>query len=751
MKPNQTNSQSSSIKPKDKQITLFIGGAKAVTPKKVISFSDIPELALSDRQKELTAKIVAATDKDEKDTLKRQSPFVTPYGVFSYRNNQSIVEHNNNIVAFDFDGLESKAVAEKLKAILSASKSCLLCFISPRQRGVKAIFLINDTIPLSNHYQTLKANEANLLQAIGAIDYLDKNDLSQFKLSQPLFLAYDGDLYYNDKPEPLNIQLITGIEPERKYFAVREWDSSILERKKFRILKYVDNAVSKLCLDFENVDGARHPNIIKVQAIASLILSYNLPNEQGIYDRLENSVIDMYGGVSEARAGNAFNSFKDAWNNAKAKQNDTIEAILNESENKFPIHAFPDLFKAYALDLQKTLNYPIDYTATAVLTAVATAAGGNVKLKVKDNWLESGALFTSIIGNAGANKSHPINTVFAPIKDLDRERHENFVYEYEAFQSYEKLSKKDKELAESIFAPVLEKSILSNFTTEILFKRLSENPRGCTVLSDELISFLEGMNNYSKSDQIGFYLSVWSNQSTTVDRVGSAIPLFIDKPYLSIIGGLQPRALSKAFPPDKINNGFFQRFLFAYPDEAKKQPLNDNKANPQLSEAYEAFIYRLLAKSEPRVLTFTPEAKAFFYDWQTANCEQVNANQSSIKGEILSKYDNHFLRLSLIMQLMENPESETVEIGAVEAAKVLCEYYIACAFKVLAEVRNKANYVSTLSTEKQQLYNELETNFTTSEANEIGSEIGMHERTIRRFLRDVQVFKKLAHGKYQKN
>jgi hypothetical protein len=234
------------------------------------------------------------------------------------------------------------------------------------------------------------------------------------------------------------------------------------------------------------------------------------------------------------------------------------------SKNPFPIEVFPPLFRDYAIDLKETVNYPIDYTVTAMLTAIATAAGANLKVLVKRGWIEQGSLFACAIGNAGANKTHPINTIFAPIKALDKERHDSFKYAYEIYSSYEKLSKKDKDEAEILFAPILEKSVLSNFTTEILFRRLSENLRGCTVLSDELISFLEGMNNYSKSDQIGFYLSVWSNQSTTVDRVGNAIPLFISNPYLSILGGLQPRALNKAFPIDKLNNGFFQRFLLKF-------------------------------------------------------------------------------------------------------------------------------------------------------------------------------------------
>lgn len=425
--------------------------------------------------------------------------------------------------------------------------------------------------------------------------------------------------------------------------------------------------------------------------------------------------------------------------------------VFTESnKNPFPIDVIPQPFRDYVKDLKETVNYPIDYTATAVLTATATAAGANIKALVKSGWSEFASLYVALIGNAGANKTHPVNTMFAPIKAIDKERHERFKFAYELHSSYEKLSKKDKDEAESLFAPTLEKSVLSNFTTEILFKRLSENPRGCTVLSDELISFLEGMNNYSKSDQIGFYLSVWSNQSTTVDRVGQPIPLFISNPYLSIIGGLQPRALNKAFPIDKLNNGFFQRFLFAYPENVIKQPLNDNVANEQLAQKYEAFINKLYDIDEPRTLNFTAAAKRYFYEWQATNCDEVNQHQNSIKGEILSKFDNHFIRLALLVQIMSDPQSKEISIEAVEAAKTLCEYYLNCAFKILAKIQNKENYLTTLPQEKQQLFSELEQEFSTAEAMEAGADVGMNERTIRRFLQDTQLFKKVSHGNYLK-
>jgi hypothetical protein len=192
------------------------------------------------------------------------------------------------------------------------------------------------------------------------------------------------------------------------------------------------------------------------------------------------------------------------------------------------------------------------------------------------------------------------------------------------------------------------------------------------------------------------------------------------------------------------------RFLFAYPDEATKQPLNDNVADEQLAKKYEDFINGLFEIDEPKTLTFSPEAKSYFYEWQSNNCDKVNENQYSVKGEILSKFDNHFIRLALLVQIMHDQSSTEIEISAVEAAKVLCDYYIACSFKVLAKIQNKENYLLTLPHNKKQLFDELEQSFTTADAVIAGVGLGLLERAVKGFLKDTLLFKRVKHGTYLK-
>jgi Protein of unknown function (DUF3987) len=430
------------------------------------------------------------------------------------------------------------------------------------------------------------------------------------------------------------------------------------------------------------------------------------------------------------------------------------------SDNEFPLDVFPRKFKKLINDYNKSLNFPIDYTGTAILVAVSTVVGTTAKIKVKNGWHEYPSVWSCLIGNAGANKTHPINNTFSPLKFNDKINHNDFEKRYRDYEDYKKLTKEEKDLIPKVTEPKLTKSILTNFTPEVLHKILSQNPRGCTILSDEMLTFFEGMNNYSKGDQIGAYLSFWSNQPTTIDRISNPMPLLISHPYLSIIGGLQPRMLSSAFPIQKLNNGFYQRFLFAFPDGGLKQPINENELNNSVFEEYKAFIADYYFNNEvsetdrglnSRIFMWTPEAKDFFYQWQKENCDLVNQYPNTIKGEIASKFDIHFVRLALLLQIMENPKSTEIELTAVIGAKKLCNYYLHCSFKTLDVIQNPLEYSQTLVENKKRLYDKLNEEFTTAEAIALGLEFDVLERRVKEFLKDTILFRKMKHGFYKKN
>lgn len=437
-----------------------------------------------------------------------------------------------------------------------------------------------------------------------------------------------------------------------------------------------------------------------------------------------------------------------------------ILSLLDSSANPFPVDIFPSPFRELIIETNKALNFPIDYTGTAVLTAVSTAIGKSAKVRVKNSWFEFSSLYTALVGNPGAAKSHPIELCFKVLREIDRTTAREAEILFQAYDRYMELSKAEKKKTDKPDKPIIIKTVLDNFTPEILHQRLADNNRGCAVVTDELATFLDLMNNYSKGDQSSIYLSFWSNKPTSIDRVSKPIPLFIPHPFLNILGSLQPRLLNRLFPPNKSDSGFLQRFLFAYVHNAMKQPISDTEIDPFIIENYNEWL-RNYIRDNPAVIDpenngpqlklyyWAPDAKTFFYDWQHNNTEQVNLYHNSLLGEMLNKFDIHFIRLSLIMQVMEDYNTNQISISAVKAAALLCNYFIANAQHVINLIERPAE-LDVLPEDKQKFFNRLPALFTTAEAKEIGYACELKETAINIFLTRTDLFNRVSHGKYSK-
>jgi len=329
MAENQKNPSLSEYSELLEQITfsLFYDVKKGIfttTPKQQITFSRLTEIYTSDFVKHVTKELQNANEVD-KTELKKQLPFITPYGTFAPTRKKDNIEHfNSSLIALDIDSLTTYE-ARQVKDILSSNESTLLCSISPRGKGVKALILINDTIPLRECYNTLKLNKKRIAQAVGIEQYLENIDNAQFNVTQPMFIAYDETLHLNVDALPLNIKLIEYQQPKIEQINI----TNAPIHANNRVESYLINATTKL-EQFLAVcsEGNRHANIIKVQAISSW-LHYAPQIENDIKQRLYSACCSMYGNEKEALRNGVKRAFEQAWETPQ-RANNTIESIINE-------------------------------------------------------------------------------------------------------------------------------------------------------------------------------------------------------------------------------------------------------------------------------------------------------------------------------------------------------------------------------------------------------------------------------------
>jgi hypothetical protein len=741
------------------QIFSFFNRANDSIKIKDISINDYIEMLTDESKKDSFIKLRSLPIDEYKKTKGNYLNAITGSCIVSSEGRtKADIKALNGLCVVDFDELpDSFNNWQDFKEALSKDEYSYLLHYSASARGL-CMFV---KIPTENDFNEIYLSfDEYFFQKYGAkIDRLqDENRLRFISYDEDIFSNQNSKLYTDTKKA-----VLTSVKPfvKKEVYNDKETPAEAFNKSGEQGLALINNELQSRGYIITNGYGKSVYNYQRDKEASpkSIVAFYN--KEVVLFCvhskncNLEKEKYNLYELYKEL---NSFSDYEAAkkladlgFGNWKEKKEPTKIADNQEATpNDFPIHAFPTAFRAYTIDLKDTLNFPIDYMATSILTAVSTALGTNVSLRVKNDWFEMASLYTCLVGNPGANKTHPINTAFKPIKAKDKTRQEDFEIKYNQFLRYDKLSKKEKTEHAEVALPKLEKSVLNNFTTEILYKRLQENERGCAVVSDEIISFFEGMNNYSKTDQIGIYLSFWNHQSTTIDRVSTPIPLFIIEPYLSIIGGLQINALSKAFPIDKINNGFLQRFLFAFPDNSIKYPINNNSANEDLKRIYEDYIFKCYEKKSKTLLKFNQEAKEYFFNWQRTNTDLVNENQDTIKGEIYSKFDNHYLRLAILLQMMKDINSTEIQIEAAEGANLLCQYFINTAFKVIAKIQSPQSYFETLPRNKKQLYEALSETFTTAQAIEIGEKFDVKTRTVKEFIKDSFLFINTKHGEYKK-
>ncbi|WP_242093609.1 YfjI family protein [Aestuariivivens sediminicola] len=439
-----------------------------------------------------------------------------------------------------------------------------------------------------------------------------------------------------------------------------------------------------------------------------------------------------------------------------------IEKEVEAKQNPFPVEVFPKAVQEIITDTNQCLNFPIDFIGASILYAVSVSIGNTHRVEIKKGWQENAVLYLSIVGRAGTNKSHPVSFALQPIEQRDNMKFQEYQNEKREYDNISSLTKKEREQQgyNEPVKPIWEQHLVTDFTPEALTDVHKFNKRGIGVYADELATWFKNFNRYNKGSEEQFWLSVWSGKAIRINRKTSE-PTYITKPFISVIGTIQPKVLNE-LADNRTENGFLDRLLFVAPKNLKKPYWSETELNPVIFENWQTIVSRLLDLSilqdetgcpQPEVLRFTPEAKQVLFDWQRELTDQSNKPENEAIGGINAKIEMYAIRLALILQMIRyacnEDNKQAVGIEAVQGALKLVEYFKRTAIKVHSIVNN-ASPLDKLTTDKQNLYNELPDTFTTSEGVEVAECMGIAERTFKYFINNRDLFNNPKRGEYEK-
>jgi hypothetical protein len=437
------------------------------------------------------------------------------------------------------------------------------------------------------------------------------------------------------------------------------------------------------------------------------------------------------------------------------------ETAQDAKENPFPVDALPEALQKIIADTHQNLKFPIDFIGASLLGATSVAIGNSYKAQLKSTFQANAVLFLAIVAPPGSNKSHPLNFALDPIRRHDEKAYADYEREKMKYDRVMKSRQNDDETDERP-KPVLRKILFQDYTPEALASSHKFNKRGIGVYAEEFAGWFKNFDKYkAKGSEQEFWLSTWSGFAISVDRKTSD-PLYISMPYIPVIGTMTPGTLYELARHNRDKNGFIDRILFVMPNGIKKEYWSRTDINPETERCWYDLINKLLSlpvqiddefNPVPKVLQFTEEAENHLYEWQKTNTDESNECDDDAIGGIIKKMDVYVLRFSLILELLRwacgESDKQAIGIESVQGAVKLCDYFKRSANRVHSIVTN-ANPLEKYPMDKQNLFETLPGTFTTEEGKLIADNLGIKERTYKRFLKERDLFTRISRGEYEK-
>ena len=436
-----------------------------------------------------------------------------------------------------------------------------------------------------------------------------------------------------------------------------------------------------------------------------------------------------------------------------------IQTVINSDDLVFPIDVFPAQIQTYMIECNKTLDSSIDYMGCSMLWCASLIIGNSINIKVKGKWKEFCSVWVAVVGKAGIGKTPSIDNIIYPLKKVNAREIKQYIKSYEKWQTYEKMNKDEQKQVEDVTKPNKSQFIVDDITLEALVDLHGQSKNAVGVFKDELNGWIKDMNKYREGSDLEFWLSSWSGKSVTVNRMTRA-GSFVERPFIPVLGGIQPSVLSSIYTDENKDNGFIDRLLLSFPD-LEVEFYNDNEISDETEEWYYNAIISfyehmrsnfLVINDEGEIVPYTAiysdeakrELKRIFNKITTV---QRSDEENEYMKSMLPKMKSYIHRFSLLIHVFhcfidKKPHLEYLYISkeSIIRAERLCKYFIAMSKKIKVNTVEVKDMKNILTSNKQLSNREkvlemfkINPKFNRSEAGEL---LGVSRRQIQTYIKE---------------
>ena len=231
---------------------MYSKGITQVVPDSLTSIEEVAEMMRSDL--DLWSKVEnvrKAKSKKQANAAKKLLPYVTFSGVFRKRANEGI-DTLSLLICMDIDSLDSP---ESYKSLLSEIQGCVLCFISPSGKGIKAVYLYPTKDGRRTFHHQAFAHYSALIKEKGIeVDPACKD------IARACYLSYDEDLFLNiDAQAPMYLESSKEQEEAPKTIIPStkptDADATSVERVEY-VLKHLKSSITSTYNEWKDMAAA---------------------------------------------------------------------------------------------------------------------------------------------------------------------------------------------------------------------------------------------------------------------------------------------------------------------------------------------------------------------------------------------------------------------------------------------------------------------------------------------------------------
>jgi hypothetical protein len=350
---------------------------------------------------------------------------------------------------------------------------------------------------------------------------------------------------------------------------------------------------------------------------------------------------------------------------------------------RFPIWVLPSRMREMVLALAKAHAVPVDLPAMVALGAVATLTARGVSVQPKPDWIAPANLYVAVVAGVGEAKTPVFNALMSPLYALEADYRERQAHDLNVAKATKAAADKavqraqDRlakgqgtiaDLASAVLAadavkvPNELRLVTNEPTPEALIQLCDRTGGTVAVVSDEGGEIFQLMSRYvmGNKSNLGVYLKGYDAQAYRSDRVGRDETI-IDRLTLTVALTLQPSVLIE-IADDRANRdrGLVGRFLIVQPEShVGYRPSYRPSVPDAVSTNWESLLRdiagRVLDRSEPVVLSLSPEAERFFNNWFSFIETRLRPDTGDLRYCVdwANKAQGHVLRLAAVLHVAQ--------------------------------------------------------------------------------------------------